>query len=123
MSSSARRPDRLWIPLLSPIIWSTHFTISYIWAALACGRFASGAAASLDVTLLVLTVIALVPIALLFVRGFRQLGFEMPDQPNDDGTPEDRARFMSYMTIMLAALSGMATLLVGVAASSMGGCR
>jgi len=116
-------PDRLWVPLLAPIIWSTHFTISYIWVALACGRFAARAAGSLDDALIVLTVIALVPIGVLFMRGFRQLGYQLPDQPNDDGTPEDRTKFMSYMTILLAGMSAIATLFVGVAAFSMGGCQ
>ena len=110
------------MPLLAPIIWSAHFTSSYIWAAMACGRFAPRAT-SLEFALTVMTVVALVPIALLFARGVRQLGYQLPDLPIDDGTPEDRATFMSYMTIMLAALSGIATLFVGIAAFSMGGCQ
>jgi hypothetical protein len=116
-------PDPLWVPLLGPIIWSSHFTVSYIWAAMACGRFAARAAGSLDTALIVMTVIALVPIGVLFVRGLRQLDYRLPDQPNDDGTPEDRSRFMAYMTILLAGMSGIATLFVGVAAFSMGGCQ
>lgn len=111
------------MPLLAPIIWSTHFTVSYIWAAMACGRFAPRVAGSLDAALLILTSIALVPIVVLFVRGFRQLDCRLPDQPNDDGTPEDRTKFMAYMTILLAGLSGIATVFVGTAAFAMGGCR
>ena len=116
-------PDPLWVPLLGPIIWSSHFTVSYIWAAMACGRFASRIAGSLDTALIVMTVIAIIPIGVLFVRGLRQLDYRLPDQPNDDGTPEDRSRFMAYMTILLAGMSGIATLFVGVAAFSMGGCQ
>ena len=125
MSRSAHphAPDPLWVPLLSPIIWSTHFTISYIWAAMACGRFASRAAGSLDLTLMVTTGIAVIPIGVLFMRGFRQLGYRLPDQPNDDGTPEDRARFMSYMTMLLAGISAIGTLFVGIASFSVGGCQ
>jgi hypothetical protein len=118
-----RPPDRLWVPVIAPIIWSTHFTISYIWAALACGRFASRTAGSLDLALILMTAIALVPIGILFVRGFRQLDYQLPDQPNDDGTPEDRTKFMSYMTMLLAGLSAIATLFVGIAAFSTGGCQ
>jgi hypothetical protein len=110
------------VPVAAPIIWSTHFTITYIWAAMACGRFARHAAAALDVGLAALTALALVPIVVLLIRGFRQLGYRLPDQPNDDGTVEDRARFMSYMTVLLAGLSAVATLFVGAAAIAVGGC-
>jgi hypothetical protein len=122
-SAGAQTPDRLWVPLVSPIIWSTHFTISYIWAAMACGRFAPQAAGSLDRVLLVLTVLALAAIGVFFVRAFRQLGYRLPDQPNDDGTPEDRNRFMSYTTMLLAGMSWIGTLFVGVASTAMGGCQ
>jgi len=125
MSRSAHphAPDRLWVPLISPIIWSTHFTISYIWAAMACGRFASPAGRSLERALIVMTVIALVAIGVFFLRAFRQLNYRLPDQPNDDGTPEDRSRFMSHTTMLLAGMSWIATLFVGVAATAMGGCQ
>jgi hypothetical protein len=118
-----RRPDRLWVPLISPIIWSTHFTVCYIWVAMACGRFAPRMAGSLEPTLVAMTVIALVPIGALFVRALRQLGYRLPDRPNDDGTPEDRAGFMTYTTLLLSGMSAIATLFVGVAAAAMGGCQ
>lgn len=119
----AHAPDPLWMPVAGPIIWSTHFTICYIWAALACGRFAPRFANSLDVSLTVMTAIALAPIAVLFMRALRQLDHRLPDRSNDDGTPEDRATFMSYMSVLLAGLSGIGTIFVGVASISMGGCQ
>ena len=124
MSRSAQphAPDRLWVPLISPIIWSAHFTVSYIWAALACGRFSSDAG-SVERALIVMTAVALVAIGFLFLRAFRQLNYRMPDQPNDDGTPEDRTRFMSYTTMLLAGMSWIATLFVGAAATAIGGCQ
>jgi hypothetical protein len=125
MSRSVRShaPDRLWVPLISPIIWSSHFTISYIWAAMACGRFASKAAGTLDVALMVMTAAALAAIGVFFLRAFRQLNYQLPDRPNDDGTMEDRNRFMSYTTMLLSGMSWIATLFVGVAAIAMGGCQ
>ena len=121
-SDSARAPDRLWVALISPIIWSTHFTVTYVWAAMACGRFAPHAAGSLDRGLIVLTVIALVAIGFFLLRAFRQLDWRLPDQPNDDSTAEDRTRFMSYTTLLLAGMSWIATLFVGAAAAATGGC-
>lgn len=122
-STSEHAADPLWIPLVAPIIWSTHFTVCYIWAAMACGRFASQIAGSLDFVLILMTAIAIAPISVLLLRGFRRLNYRWPDHSLDEGTPEDRARFMAYMTILLAGLSGLATLFVGVASLSMGGCQ
>ena len=122
-NAETHTPDRLWVPVISPIIWSTHFTVSYIWAALACGRFASRAADTLSIAMIVMTTIALVAIGGFFLRALRQLDYRLPDQPNDAGTPDDRTRFMAYTTLLLAGMSWIATLFVGVAASVMGGCR
>lgn len=125
MWHSGRRhaPDRLWVPIAAPIIWSTHFTMCYIWAALACGRFAPRFAGARDLVWIGATAIALVAIGGFFLRGFRQLNYHLPDQPSDEGTPEDRTKFMSYMTVLLAGMSWIATLFVGVAALAVGGCQ
>jgi hypothetical protein len=116
-----RRRERLWIPLVAPIVWSTHFTICYIWVAIACGRLGSFDRARTGVT--VLTILAAAAIAICFWHGLRRHGYRLPDRPNDDGTPEDRTRFMAFTTMLLAALSLVGTLFVGVAVSAVGGCR
>jgi hypothetical protein len=114
----------LWSPIIGPVIWAVHFMTCYTWAALACGRMASeqsfvGAQTGIGVA----TAVAGVAIALCFRSGFHHLGRRLPDQPNDDGTPEDRTRFMAFTTILLAALSLIATLFVGAAAIAVGACR
>lgn len=122
MSRDAREqsPDPIWLPVVAPLIWSMHFTVCYIWAALACGRFGG---APLDSMLIALTAVAIVPIAVLFLRALTQLRFELPDQPHDDPTPEDRNKFMAFTTLLLAGMSGIGTLFVGVAAWAVGGCQ
>ena len=120
MATTGRR-ERLWIPLVAPIVWSTPFTICYIWVAMACGRFGSFERARTGVT--ILTVVAAATIAMCFAHGLRRHGYRLPDRPNDDGTPEDRTRFMAFTTMLLAALSLVGTLYVGVAVSAVGGCR
>ena len=122
-SDTRRAPDKLWVALVSPIIWSTHFTVCYVWAAMACGRFAARAGGSLDRAMIVLTVIALAAIGFFVLRAFRQLDYRLPDRSHEDGTPEDRTRFMSYTTLLLAGMSWIATLFVGGAAIAMGGCQ
>jgi hypothetical protein len=113
----------LWTPIVAPIVWAAHFTVCYAWLALACGRFANIAGFdSARTGVAVLTVIASVVIAGCFAFGFHRHGRRFPDQPNDDGTPEDRTRFMAFTTMLLAGLSLVATLYVGLAALAVGRC-
>ena len=114
----------LWAPVIAPVIWAAHFMTCYVWAALACGRMASDHSfARAETGIGIATAVAAAAIALCFVSGFHHLGHRLPDQPNDDGTPEDRTRFMGFTTILLAVLSLIATLFVGVAALAAGTCR
>jgi hypothetical protein len=118
---ATRKREHLWIPVVAPTIWSTHFTICYIWVAMACGRFGSFESARTGVA--IITAVSATAIAGCFVYGLSRHGYRLPDQPNDDGTPEDRTRFMAFTTMLLAALSLVGTLYVGLAAMAVGGCR
>lgn len=120
----SRSRESLWVPIVAPVVWSTHFMAVYIWAALACGRFAGESGfetASRGIA--ILTVLAAAVIAVCFGYGFRRHGYCLPDQPNDDGTPEDRRRFMAFMTMLLAVLSMVGVLFAGIAATAVGDCR
>ena len=118
----ATTPDPLWLPIIAPVVWALHFMTCYVWAALACGRFA-GSPDDLRAPILIATGVAGSLIAVCFAYGFHRHGRRWPDQPNDDGTPEDRTRFMAVTTMLLAALSLVGTVSVGLAALAMGGCR
>jgi hypothetical protein len=118
----ATRPDPIWLPVVAPVIWATHFTACYAVLALACGRFGDRTVAPTTTAIAALTAIALVAIAALFVHGWRRHGYDLPDRPNDDASPEDRTRFMAFTTMLLAGLSWIATLYVGLAAWASGGC-
>lgn len=118
---SMRPRESLWVPVVAPVIWSTHFTVCYIWIAMACGRFGSVDRARNGVA--ILTALAAAAIAVCFFHGLRRHGYRLPDRTNDDGTPEDRSRFMAFTTMLLAALSLVATLYAGVAVMAVGGCR
>lgn len=118
-----RSPEPIWVPVLAPMIWALHFIACYFWAVLACGRLGMIVFESLPIAVAVLTAGALAAIAGLLVHGFRRHGYEWPDQPHDDATPEDRTKFMAFTTVLLAGLSWIATLYVGVAAWSIGGCQ
>lgn len=117
------RPDPIWVPVVAPIVWSTHFTACYIWVAMACGRFRTSGEATLDAAIGTMTAVALALISAVFVRALVQLRYALPQQPHDDPTPEDRSRFMAFTTLLLAGMSWIATLYIGLAAWSIGGCR
>ena len=121
---ATRTPDPLWLPVVAPMVWALHFMVCYFWAALACGRFGVIAPFdSLPIAVALLTAAALAVITGLLMHGFRRHGYAWPDRSNDDGTPEDRTKFMAFTTMLLAGLSWVATLYVGVAVWSIGGCQ
>jgi hypothetical protein len=123
MQTTAPRQS-LWAPIIAPVIWAIHFMTCYTWAALACGRLATDHSfAHAETGIGIATAAAAIAIAFCFRSGFHHLGHRLPDQPNDDGTPEDRTRFMAFTTVLLAGLSLIATLFVGVSAIGMGACR
>ncbi len=115
-----RTRESLWVPIVAPVVWSTHFTVCYIWVAMACGRFGGFDRARTGAA--ILTAVAAAVIAACFVYGLSRHGYRLPDRPNDDGTPEDRTRFLAFTTMLLAALSLVGTLYVGIAAIAVGGC-
>lgn len=119
-----RSPDPIWLPVVAPTIWTLHFAACYLWAVVSCGRVGPiEPFASLRTAVAAATAAALVPITILLLHGFRRHGYRWPDQPNDAATPGDRTRFMAFTTVLLAGLSWIATLFVGAAAWSIGGCR
>lgn len=115
--------ESLWVPIIAPVVWSTHFMAVYIWAALACGRFAGdGRFERARVGITILTLVAAAVIAVCFAHGFRRHGYRLPDQPNDEGTPGDRTRFMAFTTMLLAGLSLIGVLFAGIAATAVESC-
>lgn len=110
------RHDPLWVPIVAPVVWASHFTICYVAAALACGRFASvSAAGTVRATVLLATIVSLLVIGAAFARGLRRHRYAGPVRPHDDDTPEDRDQFMAFTTVLLAGLSALATVAVALA--------
>ena len=117
------RADPIWVPVVAPVIWAMHFLGCYAWLVLACGRFRDPIVQQPTAAAITgVTAIALIAITVLFVHGWRRHGYDLPDQPNDDASPQDRTKFMAFTTMLLAGLSWIATLYVGLAAWSIGGC-
>ena len=120
-SDTREHRERLWVPVVAPIVWSTHFTICYVLAALWCGRFAASAGSAAPM-IGGITVISVAAMLVCFGHGWKQHGRRLPNEPNDDDSPGDRHRFVAFTTMLLAALSVLGTLFVGGAAMLVGEC-
>lgn len=115
------RHEKLWIPVIAPVVWALHFQVCYALAALSCGRFTEiGRGAHVEIA--IVTTAAAVLIALCFLRGWRRHGYELAMGANDDDSAVDRQRFVAVTTMLLAGLSLLGTLFVGIAALAVEPC-
>jgi hypothetical protein len=115
----------LWRPMWPPIIWATHFLLSYITAAIWCEKIA-GRDGSLDgarVAIAIYTVFALAGIALIGWRGWQRHAFDGSETQHDFDSPADRHRFLGFATALLAGLSAVAVIFTALAVVFFSDCR
>jgi hypothetical protein len=118
----ATLPERtLYLVMLAmgPTIWAAHFFFTYIVASIWCAPAvrADNPEATLSgahTVIGALTVAALLGIGIVGVSGYRRQGYGGEPAPHDDDSPEDRHRFLGLATMLLAGLSALATIYVGV---------
>lgn len=117
------RRERLWIPVVAPAIWALHLVLCQIIVALWCGRFGGIASqGAVQAAIAALTLGALVGITVLFAHGYRRRNPVHPAGPHDDDSPDDRRHFMAFTTMLLAAMSLLATVFVAAGVFVAGGC-
>jgi len=106
----------LWLLTFGPAIWAVHFVLSYMAAAVWCAKVAgrTGPLADVRIVIGVLTLLALVGIALTGWRGWRMHTFGHATAPHDFDTPGDRHRFLGFSTLLLSGLSFVATVFVAL---------
>jgi hypothetical protein len=116
----------LWLLTVSPAIWAAHFLVSYIGAAMWCNIARQHAGSGLDamrVVIVALAVVALIGIGITGRIGWRKHTYTPHlSPPHDQDTPEDRHRFLGYATVLLSALSAIATVYVAIVALFIGSC-
>lgn len=106
---------QVWVPVVAPAISALHFTITYVTIAVVCGRRApSPAAVSVGPLVAAYTVVAVLAMGVILVRALRRHRLE-PFAAHDADTAEDRQRFMNTTTVLLAALSLLATTYIALA--------
>lgn len=125
MNRLHEKNESLWILTVSPTLWAAHFLLSYLTAAVWCAKVAGrdGSLGTVRVAIAVYTVLALLGIGITGWIGYRRHSFGEGETPHDYDTPEDRHRFLGFATLLLSALSAVATLYVALAAVFLGTCR
>ena len=125
MQQTAERNQMLWLLAASPAIWSLHFMMCYITAAVWCGRIvgADGPFLTARWAIAGYTAAALVAIGIVGVIGFRRHRLGSANLPHDDDTPEDRHRFLGFSTFLLSGLSAVAVVYSALAAVFIETCQ
>lgn len=117
--------ERLFRLAVGPLIWSMHFLLSYVTAAVWCAKVAgrTGGLGGARVAIAVYTVVALTGIAITGWRGWRRHSYGSATVPHDFDTPEDRHRALGFATVLLCGLSAVATVYVALAAVFIATCQ
>lgn len=120
----AEHQESLWVLAISPLVWAAHFMACYLTAAIWCAKQGRGAElGSVRLTIAAYTAVAMVAIAATAWMGWRRHRFGSAATPHDLDTPADRQRFLGFATLLLSALSGVATLYVALTAVFFETCR
>lgn len=109
-SPAHEEEQSLWLLTVSPLIWATHFLVSYVGGALWCARVAGplGGLGPVRLGVLAATGVALAGIAVAGVAGYRRHDYGLAEVPHDFDTPGDRHRFLGFATVLLSVLSAIA---------------
>ena len=120
----AEHRESIWWLTASPLFWAAHHLSTYITAAIWCAKEAGadGSATEVRWAVLVYTVVALSAIAWVGWRGYRRHRFGDPELPHDFGSPQDRYRFLGFATLLLSALSFVATTYTALVLVFIGSC-
>ncbi len=115
----------LWLILAAPTVWAAHFLLSYVTAAVWCAKLA-GPEGSLDgarAAIAVYTLIAVAAIGVIAALGYRHRPKETTPVPEGDSDGPGIARFLGAATLLLCALSLLATLYAALVALLIEACR
>ncbi|KQT52704.1 hypothetical protein ASG43_19895 [Aureimonas sp. Leaf454] len=117
--------DTLWTLITAPTVWAVHFVLCYVFAAYECAPN-DAIFQPIEVSRYAIagfTLVALVIIGYVGLRGLREWRSNEGSFPHADDTPEDRERFLEFSSVLLAALSFIAVLFVALPALLLVDCR
>jgi hypothetical protein len=123
-SQPHERNESLWLVITSPMIWSAHFLLSYVTAAVWCAKAgAESPLTTVRVAIAIYTLIALLGIAFTGWRGYQRHVFGTASSAHDFDTPAGRHGFLGFAVVALSMLSAIATVYVALAIVFIGSCR
>lgn len=121
MNLLPEKRESLWLLAGSPVIWSAHFLLCYITAAIWCAKI-GGPLGGARTAIAMYTAAALAGIGVMAWVGFQRHSFGGSTAPHDFDTPEDRHRFLGFASLLLSALSAVAVVYAALAAVLMESC-
>ena len=124
-SARPEAEESLWRLAVSPTLWALHFLLSYACVAVWCGKLADpgGSLEPARRAVLFLSVLALAGIGVNGWGGVRRWRAGSPPLSRGFDTDEDRHRFLGHATVLLSALSAVATAYVTGAVLYFQDCR
>jgi hypothetical protein len=114
----------LWVLPASPALWAAHFLLCYVTAAIWCAKVAppGGSLWTVRIAIGVYTLVAIGGVAWFGYVGWRAHRFGSGSPPHDEGSPEDRHRFMGFATLLLSGLSAIAIVYAALVVAFIGSC-
>lgn len=105
----------LWALGLSPLVWSFHFLISYVLAAVWCAKFAGrhGDLQAARFGVLIGTFLSILIVGREIYVGYKKHSYGDSEPPHNEGTPEDRERFLGLARLLISGLSFLAIVYTG----------
>lgn len=119
--------QNLWLLIVAPTLWAGHFLLSYTTAAVWCAKFGNTNASlgPVRIAIGIYTVLALAGIVWSGWDAWRRHRHRIPGEPRTTAfdTSADRHRFLGFATLLLAGLSFVATVFVGIVVLYFQDCR
>ena len=120
----SEKRESLWLLVVSPVIWSAHFLLSYITAAIWCAKAGPNEAlSSARTAIVVYTLLALTGIAITGWRGYQRHMFGTVTSAHDFDSPAGRHGFLGFAVVALSMLSASATVYVALPILFTENCR
>lgn len=116
--------ETLWSLIPAPTLWTVHFLVCYVTAAVYCAKAGLQAdLAPVRILIAFFTILVLAGIVAAGLHARRLWGFTWKITPvNDADTPEDRRSFLGFSALLLCGLSFVATLFVAMPALMISTC-
>lgn len=119
---SQRLNVTLWTLCWPPTIWALHFLFCYLLAAIWCEK-AGGSLRFVQWSIAGATAVALIFVVIAGAIAYHQMRLPGGSAPHEEGTREDRFRFLAVATLMLAGLSFAAVIFTALPAYYFGTCQ